>query len=147
MPATCLLPFRGHLALKEYFAVKAAPNPSLMQILREEGIGADCSSMAELLLAEKVGIVGSEIVFSSNNTPYDEYIKAKELGAIINLDDISHIDYLEKHAGLPEMISLRYNPGPLLQSGNDIIGYPEEAKYGEAGADFPGCSDLQSPKG
>lgn len=115
---------------KEYFAVKAAPNPSLMQILREEGVGADCSSMAELLLAEKVGIVGSEIIFSSNNTPYNEYIKAKELGAIINLDDISHIDYLEKHAGLPEMISFRYNPGPLLQSGNDIIGYPEEAKYG-----------------
>lgn len=115
---------------KEYFAVKAAPNPYLMQILKEEGIGADCSSMAELILAEKVGITGDDIIFSSNDTPYDEYIKAKELGAIINLDDITHIDYLEKHAGLPNMISFRYNPGPLLKSGNTIIGFPEEAKYG-----------------
>lgn len=115
---------------KEYFAVKATPNPYLMQILKEEGIGADCSSMAELILAEKVGIVGEDIIFSSNDTPYNEYIRARELGAIINLDDISHIDYLEKHAGLPEMLSFRYNPGPLLKSGNTIIGYPEEAKYG-----------------
>lgn len=115
---------------KEYFAVKAAPNPYLMQILKEEGVGADCSSMAELILAEKVGIVGDDIIFSSNDTPYDEYIKAKQLGAIINLDDITHIEYVEKHAGLPEMISFRYNPGPLLKSGNTIIGYPEEAKYG-----------------
>ncbi|MDF2930596.1 MAG: diaminopimelate decarboxylase [Anaerospora sp.] len=101
---------------KEYFAVKAAPNPYLMQILKEEGIGADCSSMAELILAEKVGVTGTDIIFSSNDTPYDEYVKAKELGAIINLDDITHIAYLEKHAGLPEMISFRYNPGPLLKS-------------------------------
>lgn len=115
---------------KEYFAVKAAPNPYLMQILKEEGIGADCSSMAELILAEKVGITGADIIFSSNDTPYDEYVKAKELGAIINLDDITHIAYLEKHAGLPEMISFRYNPGPLLKNGNTIIGFPEEAKYG-----------------
>lgn len=115
---------------KEYFAVKAAPNPYLMQILKEEGIGADCSSMAELILAEKVGVTGTDIIFSSNDTPYDEYVKAKELGAIINLDDITHIAYLEKHAGLPEMISFRYNPGPLLKSGNTIIGFPEEAKYG-----------------
>lgn len=115
---------------KEYFAVKAAPNPYLMQILKQEGVGADCSSMAELILAEKVGIVGDDIIFSSNDTPYDEYSKAKQLGAIINLDDITHIEYVEKHTGLPEMISFRYNPGPLLKSGNTIIGYPEEAKYG-----------------
>ncbi len=117
-------------AFKEYFAVKAAPNPYLMQILREEGVGADCSSIAELILSEKAGIVGEDIIFSSNDTPYNEYIKAIELGSIINLDDISHIEYLEKHAGLPEMLSFRYNPGPLMKSGNTIIGYPEEAKYG-----------------
>ena len=115
---------------KEYFAVKAAPNPHLMKILREEGVGADCSSMAELVLSERVGIIGEDIIFSSNDTPYEEYIKAKEMGAIINLDDITHIEYLERHAGLPEMLSFRYNPGPLLKSGNTIIGYPEEAKYG-----------------
>lgn len=117
-------------AFKEYFAVKAAPNPYLMQILREEGVGADCSSIAELILSEKAGIVGEDIIFSSNDTPYNEYVKAIELGSIINLDDISHIEYLEKHAGLPEMLSFRYNPGPLMKSGNTIIGYPEEAKYG-----------------
>lgn len=127
---TLLAAFSWAPGFKEYFAVKAAPNPYLMQILKEEGIGADCSSMAELILAEKVGITGADIIFSSNDTPYDEYVKAKELGAIINLDDITHIAYLEKHAGLPEMISFRYNPGPLLKNGNTIIGFPEEAKYG-----------------
>jgi len=114
---------------KEFFAVKAAPNPYLLKILKEEGFGADCSSLAELVLAEKVGLTGEDIMFSSNDTPAHEFIKAKELGAIINLDDISHIEYLEKHAGLPEMISFRYNPGPL-RGGNAIIGLPQEAKYG-----------------
>lgn len=114
---------------KEFFAVKATPNPYILKILREEGIGADCSSLPELVLAEKAGITGECIMFSSNNTPVREYIKAKELGAIINLDDISHIEYLEKHAGLPELISFRYNPGPM-RSGNAIIGVPQEAKYG-----------------
>ncbi|NLI12919.1 diaminopimelate decarboxylase family protein [Pelotomaculum propionicicum] len=114
---------------KEYFAVKATPNPYILKILMEEGFGADCSSLAELVLAEKVGITGENIMFSSNNTPAHEFVKAKELGAIINLDDISHIEYLEKHAGMPEMISFRYNPGPL-RSGNAIIGLPQEAKYG-----------------
>ncbi len=115
---------------KEYFAVKATPNPTLLAILREEGFGADCSSMAELLLAERAGIVGENIMLTSNDTPAVEFQKARELGAIINLDDITHIDYLEKNAGLPDIISFRYNPGPLLQGGNTIIGYPEEAKYG-----------------
>ncbi len=115
---------------KEYFAVKATPNPYLLEILKEEGIGADCSSLPELLLCERAGITGEEIIFSSNNTPAEEYQAAYNMGAIINLDDISHIEYLEKHVGIPEMISFRYNPGPLLQNGNDIIGYPEEAKYG-----------------
>lgn len=115
---------------KEYFAVKATPNPHIMKVLAEEGIGADCSSIAELILAEKVGLSGNDIIFSSNDTPYVEYAKAYSMGAIINLDDISHIEYLEKHVGLPDMLSFRYNPGPLLKTGNTIIGYPEEAKYG-----------------
>lgn len=114
---------------KEYFAVKATPNPYLLKILGEEGVGADCSSMPELVLAEKAGILGENIMFTSNDTPAVEYQKAMELGAIINLDDITHIDFLEKHAGMPEMISFRYNPGPLRE-GNEIIGTPEEAKYG-----------------
>jgi len=114
---------------KEYFAVKAAPNPFLMKILHRQGAGADCSSMAELLLAEKCGIIGEEIMFTSNDTPAEEFQMARELGAVINLDDISHIDYLEHHAGLPDLVSQRYNPGPL-RDGNAIIGHPEEAKYG-----------------
>ena len=114
---------------KEFFAVKATPNPFIMKILREEGFGADCSSLAELVLAEKVGLKGKEIIFTSNDTPAHEFVKARELGAIINLDDVSHIEYLEKHAGLPEFISFRYNPGPL-RGGNEIIGLPQEAKYG-----------------
>lgn len=114
---------------KEYFAVKATPNPFLLKILKEEGLGADCSSAAELILAEKVGIIGENIMFSSNDTPAEEYAKAVELGAIINLDDISHIEYLEKHVGPPELLSFRYNPGSA-RAGNTIIGKPEDAKYG-----------------
>jgi diaminopimelate decarboxylase len=113
----------------EFFAVKATPNPHILKIMHEEGFGADCSSLPELLLSEKAGITGEKIMFTSNDTPAQEYLKAKELGAIINLDDISHIPYLEKHAGLPELLCFRYNPGPL-KGGNAIIGHPEEAKYG-----------------
>ncbi|MDU4961184.1 MAG: diaminopimelate decarboxylase [Sporomusaceae bacterium] len=115
---------------KEYFAVKATPNPHILALLREEGLGADCSSMAELILAEKCGIHGENIMFTSNDTPAAEYQKARELGAIVNLDDITQIAYLEEHAGLPEYLSFRYNPGPLREGGNSIIGNPEEAKYG-----------------
>ena len=115
---------------KEYFAVKALPNPYILQILKDEGCGADCSSMAELYLSDAVGIKGENICFTSNDTPIAEYRKALELGAIINLDDISHIDYLLENARLPELISFRYNPGPLRNGGNEIIGYPEQAKYG-----------------
>lgn len=113
----------------EFFAVKALPNPYIMKILKKEGFGADCSSLPELLLAEKVGIIGENIMFSSNDTPAEEFQKAKELGAIINLDDISHIKYLEQTVGLPEIICCRYNPGSL-KTGNALIGKPEEAKYG-----------------
>lgn len=117
-------------AFKEYFAVKATPNPTILNILREEGAGADCSSLAELLLAEMAGIKGENIMLTSNDTPANEFQKARALGAVINLDDITHIDYLEKHAGFPDLLSFRYNPGPVLKGGNDIIGKPEEAKYG-----------------
>jgi diaminopimelate decarboxylase len=121
--------FAWNKGFKEYFAVKATPNPFILKILKQEGFGADCSSLPELLLAEKVGIVGEEIMFSSNDTPSEEFVKARELGATINLDDISHIDFLEKHGGIPEIISIRYNPGKLREGGF-IMGKPEEAKYG-----------------
>ena len=116
-------------SFREHFAVKATPNPYILRILTEEGAGADCSSLAELLLAEMADIRGEKIMLTSNDTPADEFQKARELGAIINLDDISHIDYLEKCAGFPNYLSFRYNPGSLV-TGNDIIGQPEEAKYG-----------------
>jgi len=121
--------FEWNYGFKEYFAIKATPNPYLMKILREEGFGIDCSSKTELELAKRVGMSGDEIMLTSNDTPADEFKMAKDLGAIINLDDISHIEYLEKHVGLPETICMRYNPGDLKQ-GNLIIGHPEEAKYG-----------------
>ena len=116
-------------AYKNYFAVKALPNPYILKILAAEGLGADCSSYPELLLAEMAGISGGDIMFSSNETPASEYAAARKMGALINLDDYSHIDFLEKTAGLPELISMRFNPGPLKE-GNAIIGKPEEAKYG-----------------
>ena len=115
---------------REFFAVKACPNPYILKILASEGIGADCSSLPELILSEKAGITGEGIMFSSNETPSSEYQAAHKKGAIINLDDITHIDYLEKALGaFPDLISFRYNPGPLRE-GNALIGKPEEAKYG-----------------
>ncbi|OQY33275.1 MAG: diaminopimelate decarboxylase [Spirochaetaceae bacterium 4572_59] len=114
---------------RNYFAVKALPNPHILKMLHSQGMGADCSSMAELILAEKVGMRGEEIMFTSNDTPMDEYEKALELGAVINLDDISHLDFIKQGPGLPELLCFRYNPGPLKE-GNAIIGSPEEAKYG-----------------
>ena len=121
--------FSWNDGFKEYYAIKAAPNPYLMKILREEGFGIDCSSIAELELAKRVGMQGDEIMLTSNDTPVQEFQLAKDLGAIINLDDISHIDYVDKHVGLPETICMRYNPGDL-KKGNLIIGHPEDAKYG-----------------
>lgn len=118
---------------KEHFAVKALPNPHIIKILREEGLGADCSSLSELVLAEAAGLTGEDIFFSSNDTPAEEYQKAIELGAVLNLDDISHIDFLEDLAPLPHLLCFRYNPGPLRAGGNEIIGYPEQAKYGLTG--------------
>lgn len=114
---------------KEYFAVKATPNPHLLKILQEEGLGVDCSSMAELVLADKCGFRGEDIMLTSNETPVEEFAKAMELGAVLNLDDITHIAYLDENLSLPKTISFRYNPGSL-RSGNAIIGNPTEAKYG-----------------
>lgn len=121
--------FSWNPGFKEFYAIKSAPNPYLMKIMHQEGYGIDCSSYAELVLAEKLGMKGDEIMFTSNDTPAYEYKKAIELGAIINLDDISHIEYLEKNVGLPSLVCFRYNPGSLKE-GNTIIGHPEEAKYG-----------------
>lgn len=132
---------------KEHFAVKATPNPFILKLLKEEGFGADCSSLSELILAEQAGIKKEDIVLSSNNTPAEEFQKAKELGAIINLDDISHIDYLEKWAGFPDLISFRYNPGALREGGNDIIGKPEEAKYGLTGEQIFTAFEIMKQKG
>jgi len=120
-----------------HFAVKALPNPYILKLLASEGFGADCSSYPELLLADMVGMKGEDIMLTSNETPAHEYETARKLGAVINLDDYTHIDFLEKTAGLPELISMRYNPGPLKE-GNAIIGKPEEAKYG-----FPRDSLIQ----
>ncbi len=121
--------FSWNEGFKEYYAIKAAPNPYLMKILRSEGFGIDCSSLAELELAERIGMRGEEIMFTSNDTPEKEYEKARSLGAIINLDDITHIQYLENQTGLPDLVCFRYNPG-ALKEGNTIIGHPEEAKFG-----------------
>lgn len=121
--------FAWNKGFKNFFAVKATPNPFLMTVLHEEGFGMDCSSLPELVLSEAVGCVGHDVMFTSNDTPAEEFVKAKALGANINLDDISHIAFLEQCAGLPELVCFRYNPGPL-KGGNSIIGKPEEAKYG-----------------
>ena len=114
---------------RNYFAVKALPNPHIISVVKEEGLGADCSSGPELFLSHTIGLSGEQVMFTSNNTPISEYEAAKEMGAILNLDDISHIDFVHGHIGLPNLVSVRFNPGPARQ-GNVIIGNPEEAKYG-----------------
>lgn len=122
--------FSWNKGFKEYFAVKANPNPTILRILKEEGCGADCSSYTELMLAQAAGFSGDGIMFSSNMTPREDFEYAQKLGAVINLDDITHIDYLEAIAGIPQTISCRYNPGGDFAVGNAIMGNPEEAKYG-----------------
>lgn len=123
--------FSWNEGYKEYFAVKATPNPFLIEILKEYGCGCDCSSYTELMLSEAVGVTGSDIMFSSNETPAEEYIYAEKLGAIINLDDITHIEFLEKALGhIPETISCRFNPGGLFKISNDIMDNPGDSKYG-----------------
>ncbi|MFA5247009.1 MAG: diaminopimelate decarboxylase [Candidatus Micrarchaeia archaeon] len=136
----------GGKGFKNYFAVKALPNPYIMEILAEERMGADCSSLPELMLAQAVGLCGEDIMFTSNDTPAEEFVKAKELGAIINLDDITHIDFLEKAAGMPELVCFRYNPG-TLRKGNEIIGNPVEAKYGLTRAQIFKAYEIAKKKG
>lgn len=114
---------------KNYYAVKACPNPEILRILKEEGFGADCSSLPELILSQKAGISGEDVMFTSNDTPPEEFKAAYDMNAVINLDDITHIETLQEAAGIPELISFRYNPGGD-RTGNAIIGNPVEAKYG-----------------
>lgn len=123
--------FAWNPGYKEYFAVKANPNPFLIRILQEYGCGCDCSSYTELLLSEAIGATGDQIMFSSNATPAEEYKLADRLGAIINLDDITHIEFLEETIGhIPKTISCRYNPGGIFKISNDIMDNPGDAKYG-----------------
>ena len=123
--------FSWNKGFKEYFAVKATPNPYLIDILREVDCGCDCSSLTELMLSEAMGLKGEDIMFSSNETPAEEYAYAYKLGAIINLDDITHIEFLENIVGkLPETMSCRYNPGGVFKISNSIMDNPGDAKYG-----------------
>mgnify|MGYP002621850743 CR=1 FL=1 len=122
--------FSWNPGFREYFAVKATPNPYILSILKEEGCGVDCSSYTELMLSEAVGFSGSDIMFSSNVTPAIDYQKAYELGAYINLDDITHIDFLKENAGIPETICCRFNPGGKFELGTFVMDNPGDAKYG-----------------
>ena len=122
--------FSWNKRYREYFAVKATPNPFLLKILQEEGCGVDCSSLTELMMSDACGFSGSDIMFSSNVTPREDFALAAKLGAYINLDDITHIEYLEEIAGIPETICCRYNPGGLFKIQNQIMDNPGDAKYG-----------------
>ena len=124
--------FSWNPGFREYFAVKATPNPYIIQVLHEEGCGCDCASYAELLLAKAVGVTGHDIMFSSNVTPEQDMRKACELGAYINLDDATHVEFLERitEGNVPETVCLRYNPGGAFALGNDIMDMPGDAKYG-----------------
>ncbi|MCH5253523.1 MAG: diaminopimelate decarboxylase [Lachnospiraceae bacterium] len=123
--------FAWNKGFKEYFAVKATPNPFLINILREYGCGCDCSSMTELMLSKALGMSGQDVMFSSNDTPAEEYEYAAKMGAVINLDDITHIEFLEEILEkLPETMSCRYNPGGVFKMSNGIMDNPGDAKYG-----------------
>jgi diaminopimelate decarboxylase len=122
--------FAWNNGFREYFAVKALPNPAIMKLLHSIGCGMDCSSMTELLLSRAVGITGTDIMFSSNDTPAEEFRLAREMGVLINLDDITHIPFLAENGGIPKVISCRFNPGGEFMLGNTIMGNPGEAKYG-----------------
>lgn len=122
--------FAWNAGFREYFAVKALPNPMIMKLLHSIGCGMDCSSMTELLLSRAVGITGTDIMFSSNDTPAEEFRLAREMEVLINLDDITHIPFLAENGGIPKTISCRFNPGGEFMLGNTIMGNPGEAKYG-----------------
>ena len=123
--------FSWNPGFREYFAVKATPNPFLIDLLKECGCGVDCSSMTELMLSDALGFSGEEIMFSSNDTPPEEFVYANELGAVINLDDFTHIEFLEQTIGkIPETICCRFNPGGVFKISNSIMDNPGDAKYG-----------------
>jgi diaminopimelate decarboxylase len=122
--------FSWNEGFREYFAVKALPNPVIMKLLFESGCGMDCSSMTELMLSRAIGVTGEDVMFSSNDTPAAEFRLAREMDVLINLDDITHIDFLAKNGGIPATVCLRFNPGGEFLLGNTIMGNPGEAKYG-----------------
>ena len=122
--------FSWNPGFKEYFAVKATPNPAILKILKEEGCGVDCASYVELLMSQKLGFAGQDIMFSSNNTPAEEFQFARDLGATINLDAYEDVAFLKEAAGIPKIISCRYNPGGIFELGTSIMDNPEEAKFG-----------------
>ena len=139
--------FSWNPGFREYFAVKACPNPYILKLLKEEGCGVDCASIPELMLAHAVGFAGDEIMFSSNETKAEEYEFARKMNAIINLDDITHIDFLAEHGGLPEKICLRFNPGGDLNIGETCMGHPEESKYGMTRAQILEAARILSERG
>lgn len=122
--------FSWNVGFHEHYAVKACPNPAILQILKEEGCGTDCSSYAELMLSEAIGVTGHDLMFSSNDTPAEDFEYASRLGSLINLDDITLIDFLAEHGGIPETICCRFNPGGEFRIGTAIMGNPADAKYG-----------------
>ncbi len=139
--------FSWNKGFKEYFAVKATPNPFLLSIMKKNGIGVDCSSLTELMLSKAVGFSGDDIMFSSNETPAEDYILAKELGAIINLDDITHVEYFDKLCGVNETMSIRYNPGGVFTVSNGIMDNPQDAKYGMTTEQMYEAVKMLSDKG
>lgn len=145
--------FAWNPGFREYFAVKATPTPAILKILHQEGCGCDCSSLAELLMADRCGVQGGEIMFSANNTPAEEYQLADRLGAIINLDDITHVDFLEQSIGhIPEKICCRYNPGGVFTLGETREGFqvmdnPGDAKYGMTRAQIAQAFQMLREKG
>lgn len=141
--------FSWNPGYREYFAVKATPNPSIVNILKEYDCGTDCASKVELMFSKALGLDGDHIMFSSNDTPFEEYTYAKEVGAIINLDDITHIDFCEKACGgkLPETMSCRYNPGGVFQMSNGIMDNPGDAKYGMSEGQMEDAFKILMSKG
>ncbi len=139
--------FSWNNGFKEFFAVKATPNPYILKILQEEGCGCDCSSLTELMMSNALDFAGEDIMFSSNATPAEEYQYARKVGATINLDDITHIDFLEKCASIPETISCRYNPGGTFRITTDIMDNPGDAKYGLTPAQMIEAFKILKEKG
>ncbi len=139
--------FAWNPGFREYFAVKATPNPYVLQILHEEGCGCDCATYSELLLSEAAGITGREVMFSSNVTPEQDLRKAWQMGAYINLDDVTHVDFLERVCGVPDTVCCRYNPGGSFSLGNTIMDMPRDAKYGMTEDQMAGAFQCLAQKG